>query len=94
MDDRVLANRRTLRVQLQAARLADVAVPCATCGEARPLWALYRCYECGLWFCRVCGAEHWPEAAANREAATRALIAGAETCEKDADPTGEVSRTG
>lgn len=60
-------NKR-LSVQLERTARADtIKVPCACCGTWTALPLLYRCYQCGVWLCSPCGAEHWPEAAEKRE---------------------------
>ena len=62
------AQRNTLVRQLRAAVCVKVVLDCGGCGRSVPLPFLYRCYECGVWYCTSCGARHWPEAAAARAA--------------------------
>ena len=76
-------NRRIIRSQMRelgAARM--VCLTCPSCGQQRGLAGMYRCYQCGVWFCdRGCAAAHWPEAAAARH--TRIPVS-----EHDVDTTG------
>lgn len=67
-------HRERVAAQLRAAMPAShVTVACAGCDRSTPLPYLYRCYECGMFFCTRCGATHWPDAAAARAAGTRRL---------------------
>lgn len=68
------AHRERLAAQLRDAMAAGrVTVACAGCGHRMSLPFLYRCYECGMFFCTRCGATHWPDAAAARAAGTKRL---------------------
>ena len=58
-----------MRRQLRAARHVE-PVPCAGapdgerlggCASVQPVWKLYRCLYCGLWFCLRCGERHFGE---------------------------------
>ena len=64
----ISSQRRTLRRQLRAAVKVTTVVDCGGCGRSTALPWLYRCFECGVWYCASCGASHWPEAAAARAA--------------------------
>ena len=58
------AVRRVVASQLRQALAARaVLVDCAGCGRSISLLYLYRCHECGAWFCVGCGAAHWPASA-------------------------------
>jgi ribosomal protein L37AE/L43A len=61
-------NRAIIRSQMRelgAGRM--ICLTCPSCKQERALTGMYRCYQCGIWFCdRGCAAAHWPEAAAAR----------------------------
>lgn len=44
-----------------------ICITCGQCGKPRGLVFMFRCFECGIWFCDHCGPSHWPEAAAGRQ---------------------------
>ena len=33
--------------------------PCGGCGQTVAVLQAYRCFHCGLWFCRECSREHF-----------------------------------
>jgi len=51
--------RIAIQRQLKQAMEDPTYVDCATCNTPYPLWKLYRCYFCGLWFCDNCAAYHF-----------------------------------
>lgn len=34
-------------------------ITCACCEKDHPILHVYRCYFCGLYFCRLCAKEHF-----------------------------------
>lgn len=66
--------RRAVQVD-RTLRALTIRVPCGECGEWTSMVLLYRCFQCGFWLCARCGAHHWPEAAARREAQADAMDA-------------------
>lgn len=67
--EEIEAKRALMRQQQREIGTASrLTITCAGCSQALPLRSMYRCYECGLYYCVLCGKEHWPEAAAARAA--------------------------
>lgn len=71
--------RKQLR-QLGAAR--SVCMDCGQCGRPRAITYMFRCFQCGIWFCDHCGPSHWPEAAAAKQDYHRVSIADGEDGDK------------
>ena len=34
-------------------------MPCACCQKSTPIYWLYKCFYCGVWFCHKCAEEHF-----------------------------------
>lgn len=45
--------------QLAQIHEGNTWIDCGKCYSAYPLWKLYRCYYCGIWFCERCCPEHF-----------------------------------
>jgi hypothetical protein len=55
-------NTAKLRDQLSRAIKASSKtdkMACVECGHEAALWHLYRCYECGCWYCQKCAGPHF-----------------------------------
>ena len=37
----------------------EVLVTCGCCKRHVPLWVVYRCYYCGVYFCKKCAGIHF-----------------------------------
>lgn len=60
--DQKAENMRKLAEQVRfaiKATQADVQMPCVECGQPSVIWKLYRCFECGCWFCQTCAGPHF-----------------------------------
>lgn len=58
----IIECRRTLKRQLKQLRGKDgypnnpVTCPC---GRTLALFSAFKCYHCGIWFCKECAKEHF-----------------------------------
>jgi hypothetical protein len=51
-----------LRILMNQYRQARTGPPnCACCGRQVDWTRLYRCFQCDLWFCKLCTRKHMPE---------------------------------
>ncbi len=58
----IAENSRKLSAQLRRAMRASSTehkMSCVECGTEAKLYALYRCFECGCWYCQSCAGPHF-----------------------------------
>ena len=55
------AVRVALRQQLREVHKPPLAEPDVSCpcGKTKPMHLMYRCFFCGLWWCRDCAKRHF-----------------------------------
>jgi len=53
--------RKILHGQIKTATRLN-AIACGNCDQELSVLNAYKCFYCGIWFCRKCGGEHFGEA--------------------------------
>ena len=56
-DEKRKQNTILMRRQCTAI-IENKSVPCS-CGSSVPVIHMFRCYFCGVWFCRCCAGDHF-----------------------------------
>lgn len=51
--------RSILFRQVQRVMFLKATIPCGRCRHFAALWNAYKCFYCGIWFCRACAQQHF-----------------------------------
>jgi hypothetical protein len=58
-EDRLAILERVRRQAFERGSDGQALITCGDCARGFPMWAMYRCFYCGVYFCRVCAGIHF-----------------------------------